>query len=63
MKKAMKNKSAWLYPTFGSILIGAIFPILASATLKSIPPFLTLTLTFITAAIVLGIILTIQGKI
>ncbi len=59
----MKNKSTWLYPTFGSILIGAIFPILASATLKSIPPFLTLTLTFITAAIVLGTILTIQGKI
>lgn len=59
----MKNKSAWLYPTFGSILIGAIFPILASSTLKSTPPFLTLTLTFVTAAIFLGFILLIQGKI
>lgn len=58
----MKSKNTWLYPTFGSIFIGAIFPILASSTLKSIPPFLTLTLTFITAVIVLGVILLIQGK-
>lgn len=58
----MKNKNTWLYPTFGSILIGAIFPILAANTLKNAPPFLTLTLTFITAAIVLWIMIILQKK-
>lgn len=58
----MKSKMTWLYPTFWSILIGSIFPILASETLKSAPPFLTLTITFFIAAIALGIVIIFQKK-
>lgn len=59
----MEHKTTWLYPTLGSILIGSIFPILASHTLKSAPAFLTLTVTFSVAVIILWIIILLQRKI
>lgn len=59
----MNKKKTWLYPTFWSIVIAGIFPILASEILKNSQPFLQLTGTFFFASIVLWILLLIKGKL
>lgn len=56
-------KNTWIFSTFWSIILGALFPILASQVVHEVPPFLTMGITYWIAFLIILVIIIFSWKL